>query len=120
MDYRRHTWLLRPLQAEQMRKMADDQRDRLSPAIGPFRFTSSAIEQSIESITGRLVPESRSQSEYGQQVEAFLEEARPVIVGASIRGFLEEPCCRIKLLVENPTERNMPGVELNVTLGDEV
>ena len=112
--------LLKPLQEDEMHKMADQQRQRL-PGLGSrFDQISKMADQAVQPLIGRLVSEDRSGEEYRSEVETYLAKARSALAGTAILVFLEGECCELVVEVTNANERNVAGVHLELTFGAEV
>ena len=112
--------LMKPLDEQRMQALADHQRQRLTPWAGVDidRFSTPGLEHLsalVEPLMGRTVAENRSEAEYVDQVERYLDEARPSVVGAAIQGFLEDPGCVFEVVVENTTSGNLQDVEVEIT-----
>ena len=93
--------LMKPLDEQRMQALADHQRQRLTPWAGVDidRFSTPGLEHLsalVEPLMGRTVAENRSEAEYVDQVERYLDEARPSVVGAAIQGFLEDRRLRLR------------------------
>jgi len=112
--------LMKPLDEQRMQALADHQRQRLTPWAGVDidRFSTPGLEHLsalVEPLMGRTVPENRSEDEYVDQVERYLDEARSSVVGAAIQGFLEDAGCVFEVVVENTTSGNLQDVEVEIT-----
>ena len=115
-------WLLRPLQKAQMDRLVDEQRGHLADVVGLGRFATlpASLQTWVEPIMGKMVPEDRTEEIYLAEVEAYLDAARSKVANEAVRGFLDDACCELVVVVQNPTDGNIPGVELEVTLDDDV
>lgn len=63
---------------------------------------------------GTTIEESRTEEEYEAEVEDYLEMARQLLSDAAIASFVEDDRALLRLALRNPTDRNLPKVELIV------
>jgi len=119
--------LLAPLQAEEMRRLAAEQRGRLGAAVNFIGIPGllGATQRMVETMgglpgLGRRVEEDRSPDEYRREIEEYLGEARPALVPATVRRFLTSDCCMFVLRGQNPTDRNLPGLRVELSFEEGV
>lgn len=117
---------LSPMRTEQTRRALERHADDMRGVVGFTRFaeTTAAASEALACATapfvGRRVDEDRTPEQFESEVGRWIDAARPHVAGAAGYGFLHDPSSQFVLAVENPTERNVPDLQIEVTLPDGV
>ena len=122
--------LLFPLESEKMERIRDEQAQRLS-GLSTTRFDFANIAAQVaaasqvadalsKQLYGRVIPEDRTEEGYLQEIESYLDEACPHVAKVAIRAFTDDRCSHLSLIVDNPTERNIPDVQIQLTFERDV
>jgi hypothetical protein len=65
-------------------------------------------------------PEPRSPDEYRQEVETYLSRLEDALLSIALTRHLKTPRCRLACRLENPTDRNIAGIKVTLTLPEGV
>jgi hypothetical protein len=105
-----------------LERHAGDMRDVLR--LSKFAETTAAawagVANVVASFAGRHVEEDRTPEQFEGEVDAWIDAARPLVAAAAATGFLDDPSCQLILAIDNPTERNVPGLHIEMTFPKDV
>ena len=87
---------------------------------GPFQALAAEAFQLASPLAGRRVPEDRTPEAYEQAVERYLESCQGVLPAMAAQALLQEQCSRLVLRVVNRTDRNLPGVKVELVFDETV
>jgi hypothetical protein len=101
--------------------LIEDERKKAKP-VAPNSLVSETIMSiasaaaAVEAATWSVEREERSPDEFRAQVEQYLEVCRDRLGRVAASDFVDDEWAMLSLAIENPSERNLPKVELTVTL----
>lgn len=105
-----------------LERHAEDMRD--VPGFSRFAETTAAawagIANVVASFAGRRVEEDRTPEQFEGEVDSWIDAARPLVAAAAATRFLDDPSCQFTLAIDNPTERNVPGLHIEMTFPEDV
>lgn len=81
----------------------------------PVEEQPTATRLSIGDVL-RLEPEVRTPAEYAAEVDEYLDKVAALMPYVAMREFVDREIALLRLQLHNPTERNVPAVQLEVHL----
>ena len=105
---------------DRQRRSADTPTEPRSGLVSPPSGMSEIAKAVSAAALFKEEPETRSADEFRSEVEAHLEDCKEVLPAIARSLFVEDRLAVLVLRLVNPSERNLPGVMLEVVISGEV